>query len=60
MEDLADKTNYRPVSVLLLMSTIFEQVKCKQPYEHLNYYLNDLLCGVRMAHTTHHAMFRLI
>ena len=51
-EDPTDKTNYRPVSVLSLLSKVFEKVMYEQLYEYLNNYLNDLLCGFRKTHST--------
>ena len=58
-EDLTDKTNYRPVSILPLLSKIFEKVMYEQLYEYLSNYLSDLLFGFREAHSTQHALFRL-
>ena len=59
-EDPTDKTNYRPVSVLLLLLKVFEKVMYEQLYEYLNNYLNDLLFGFRKAHSTQHVLSRLI
>ena len=59
-EDPTDKTNYRPVSVLSLLSKVFEKVMYEQLYEYLNNYLNDLLCGFRKAHSTQYVLSRLI
>ena len=42
-ENPTDKTNYRPVIVLPLLSKVFEKVVHEQLYEYLNHYLNDLL-----------------
>ena len=55
-----DKENYRPVSVLTLLSKIFERLIYDQLNEYLDQYLNSLLCGFRKAHSTHHALFRLL
>ena len=54
------KENYRPVSVLLLLSTIFERLIYDQLSEHLEQYLNRLLRGYRKAYSTQHALFRLL
>ena len=59
-EDPTDKTNYRPNSVLSLLSKVFEKVMYEQLYEYLNNYLNDLLCGFRKAHSTQYVLSRLI
>ena len=53
------KENYRPVSVLLLLSTIFERLIYDQLSEYLEQYLNRLLCGYRKAYSTEHGLFRL-
>ena len=59
-EDLTDKKNYRPDSVLLFLSKVFEKVMYEQLYEYLNNYLNDLLCGFCKAHLTQNVLSRLI
>ena len=59
-EDPTDKTNYRPNSVLSLLSKVFEKVMYQQLYEYLNNYLYDLLCGFRKAHSTQYVLTRLI
>ena len=55
-----DKTNYRPVSTLPLLSKVFEKVMYIQLYDYMESFLNQLLCGFRKAHSTQHALFRLI
>ena len=59
-EDPTDKTNYRPNSVLSLLSKVFEKVMYQQLYEYLNNYLYDLLCGFRKVHSTQYVLTRLI
>ena len=59
-KDPTDKTNYRPVSILPLLSKIFEKVMYKQLYDYIEKFLNQLLCGLRKAHSRQHALFRLI
>ena len=58
--DPIDKANYRPVSVLLLLSKVFEKNIYDQLYEYLENFLSELLCSFRRAHSTQHALFRLI
>ena len=58
--DPSDKANYRPVSVLPLLSKVFENIIYDQLYEYLGNFLSELLCGFRKAHSTQHALFRLI
>ena len=55
-----DKTNVRPVSVLPLLSKVFEKIMYDQTYEYAETFLNKLLCGFRKAHYTQHALFRLL
>ena len=57
--DPTDKTNFRPVSVLPLLSKVFEKIMYDQLYEYTETFLNKLLCGFRKAHFTQHALFRL-
>ena len=59
-KDPTDKYNYRPVSVLSLLSKVFEKVTYDQLYIHLNKFLNKLLCGFRKAHSIQHAPFKLM
>ena len=59
-KDLTDKTNHRPVSILSLLSKVFEKVMYIQLYDYMENFLNQLLCGFRKAHSTQHALFRLI
>ena len=59
-KDPTGKTNYRPVSILPLLSKVFEKVMYIQLYDYMENFLNQLLCGFRKAHSTQHALFRLI
>ena len=58
--DPSDKANYRPVSILPLVSKVFEKIMYDQLYEYIEHFLNQLLCGFRKAHLTQHALFRLL
>ena len=58
--DAADKTSFRPVSVLPLLSKVFETIMFDQLYEYAETFLNKLFCGFRKAHSTQHALFRLL
>ena len=55
-----DKVNYCPVSVLPLLSKIFERVIYNQLGEYVDLFLNKLLCGFRKAHSTQHVLFKLL
>ena len=59
-DETTDKENYRPVSVLPLFSKIFEKVIYDQLSQYLEKYLNSLLCGFRKAHSSQHALFKLL
>ena len=59
-DDPLDKTNYRPVSVLPLLSKVYERLIYNQLSDHANTFLNNILCGFRKAHSTQHALFKLI
>ena len=47
-----DKTNYRPVSILRLLSKVFEKVMYIQLYDYIENVLNQLLCGFSKVHST--------
>ena len=55
-----DKCNYRPVSILPLLSKVFEKTMYDQLYIYMNNFLNELLCGFRKAHSAQHALFKLM
>ena len=56
-DEPTNKENYRPVSVLPLLSKVFERLLYDQLSEYLEKFLNTLLCGFRKAHSTQHALF---
>ena len=58
-KDPTDKTNYRPVSILNLLSEVLENVMYKQLYD-MKIFLNQLLCDFRKTYSTQHALFRVI
>ena len=59
-DDPTDETNFRPVSVLPLLSKVFERVIYNQLGQYMDTFLNKLLCGFRKAHSTQHALFKLL
>ena len=59
-DETTNKENYRPVSVLPLISKIFERVIYDQLSEYLEKYLNSILCGFRKSHSTQYALFKLL
>lgn len=57
----ADKESYRPVSILPLLSKVYEKVLYGQFCKYMNTVTYELLlCGFRKAHLTKHVLFRLI
>ena len=56
----SDKANYRPGSILPLLSEVFEKVVYDKIYEYMENFLIELLCGFRKTHSTQHALFRLL
>ena len=59
-DEPTDKENYRPLSVLPLLSKVFERLLYDQLGEYLQKYLNTLLCGFRKAYSTQYALFKLL
>ena len=59
-EDPLDKSNHRPVSILPLLSKVYERVIYNQLSEYSNNFLNEVLCGFRKAHSTQHTFFKLL
>ena len=59
-KDPTDKTNYRSVSIIPLLSKAFEKVMYIQLYDYMENFLNQLLCGFRKGYSTQHELFKLI
>ena len=49
-----------PVSMLLLLSKVFEKLIYKQLSNYIESYLSSILCGFRKAHDTQGASFKLL
>ena len=58
--DPLDKTKYRPVSVLPVVSKIFERIMQKQIDEFIVSFLPPYLCSYRKGFNTQHALFKLV
>ena len=58
-DETTNKESYRPVSVLPLISKIFERIILDQRSEYLEKYLNNTY-RFRKAHSTQHALFKLL
>ena len=59
-EDPFDKKNYRPVSILPLLSKVYERVIYEQTSYYFEPFFNEILCGFRKAHSTQHALCKLL
>ena len=57
--DPSDKAIYRTISVLPLLSKVFQKIIYDQLYKYFEHFLIELLCGFRKAHSTQHALLRL-
>ena len=58
--DTLNKTNYSPVSALLVVSSIFERVLQKQGNDFIVSFLSPYLCGYRKGFNTLHALLTLV
>ena len=58
--DPIDKANYRLVTILPLLSKVFEKTMYDQLHYYIEHSLNKLLCGFHTANPTQHALFRLL
>ena len=58
--DPTDKTNFQSISVLPLLSKVFERVIYNQLGQYMDTFLNKLLCGFRKAYSTQHTLFKLL
>ena len=58
-EDRLDKSIYRPVSILPLLSKVYDKVIYNQLSDYSDRFLNNILCAFQKAHNTQHALFKL-
>ena len=59
-EDPFDKSNYRPVSILPLLSKVYENAIYNQLSDYSESFLNNILCGFQKAHSMQHALLKLL
>ena len=59
-KDPTDKYNYRSVYILPLLSKVSEKIMYDQLYIYMNNFSNELFCGFCRAHSTQHALFKLL
>ena len=54
------KSNYRPISILPLISKVYERLIYNQLSQYTENFLSHILCGFRKAHSTQNAFFKLL
>ena len=59
-EDLFDKSNNRPVSILLFLSKLYEKLIYNQFFYYSNSFLSNILCSFQKAHSSQHALSKLL
>lgn len=59
-EDSCLKVNYRPISLLPVLSKVVEKLFVKRIHAFIDTKLLKLLCGFRSGYSTQHALFHLI
>ena len=59
-DDATSVKNYRPVSVLPVVSKIYERIIQRQIINHIDTYLSPYLCGYRKGFNAQHALTSLI
>ena len=57
--NLLSKENYRPVSVLPIISKLFEKLMQNQINLHIKSFLSSFLCGHRKGFNSQHALISL-
>ena len=59
-DDPLDKSNYSPVSILPLISNVYQRLIYNQLSEYTESFLSHILCGFKKAPSTQHALFKLL
>ena len=59
-EDPDSKANYQPISLLPIISKIFERVLFGQIEKFAEKVLSQKLCGFRKGHSTQHSLLNLL
>lgn len=59
-EDTSNKKNYRNVSLLPVVSKLFERILQKQIGSYMNKFLSDFLCGFRKGYNSQYALLAML
>ena len=59
-DDKADKTNYRPVTILPNLNKIYERFMQNQMYPYLNQIFSKYQCGFRKVYNAQHCLISMI
>ena len=59
-EERTSKLNYRPISILPVLTKVLEKLLVKRIDNFMKNKLSPLLCGFRAKYNTQHALFRLL
>ena len=54
------KNDYGPISILFIISKIFEKLICRQLLNHFDNILSKLQCGFRKVYTLQHCLILMI
>ena len=55
-----DKDSYRPVSIVPLLSKVFEKLIYKKLSNYIEIFLSYIFCGFRKGHNFQHALLKLL
>ena len=59
-DEMTNKENYRPVSILPSISKIFERNMYDQIYTYMNNHLSNYLCGFRQGYSTQYCLISML
>ena len=59
-DDTTDKKNYRNISLLPIVSKIFEKIIQGQVSSYIENYLSPFLCGYRKGYSAQHALLAML
>ena len=59
-DDPLDKSNYTPISILPLLSKVYERIIYNQLSQNSEQFLNSTLCGFSKAHNTQHPLLTFL